>query len=399
MPGDDNPWEDFSDEDDDAGPPPRHPVPLERPVAVLGPGLPGALPLGADVFRYISDILGTLFRVLKIPIPFIVAIISCIYIISLALAAVRTALAPICSVPIISLACPAFLFTKPNGPLKLDFPGLLNIECMNLESLFEDTVEGPGLVRKMKKVEMEARDLVTQVRNSDLNSRDVLADSLSKFVKDARKVSRGLTSFSSRVGVAVEDIIDSALSAIEAADAKSSIFSLSRLLALGQSEGATKHLEVVQRTFTEEMNKLPINMQLLVHEAEVSISDLNKLEEYLKSIHEIVSREDSRFSQAKEELLAQLWTKMGGDGKEFREMEERRALLKGVGKYRDRARGYVVAALQYLEKMVEDMEELRERIAAPQLAGETVPIGIQIKRLRFGLERLKERRAGTRKKS
>ncbi|KAF8263573.1 hypothetical protein EI94DRAFT_1740560 [Lactarius quietus] len=310
------PWEDVTADAEDDGPPaaPR------QPVAVQSPGLLGALPSAANVLRYIPDKLGPVFRVLKIPISLIIATISCIYIISLVSGVIRTALAPICSVPIISPACPAFVFTKPNGPQEPDFPGLLTIECTNLESLLEETVKGPRLALKMKQVEMETRDLVALVRTSDLSSREVLADSLRMFVEDARKVSRGLTRFSSRVGVAVDNIIDSALSAIES-DAKSSAFSTSR------------------------------SLQPLVHEAKASIFDLHKLEGHLNSIHDVVSREDSPFSAAKE-LLAQLWTKMGGDRKEFRGMYERRALFKRVGKYRDRARG---------------MEELRDRMVAPSL--------------------------------
>lgn len=151
------------------------------------------------------------------------------------------------------------------------------------------------------------------------------------------------------------------------------------------------------RTFTEAMNTLSTNMQRLVLEAEVSISDLNKLEEHLISIHEIVSREDTSISGAKEELLAQLWTQLGGNRKELDEMSGHLALLKGVGGYRDRAFAHVVAALHMLETMAEDMEELRERVAAPRLVGETVPIDVHMKSLRSGLERLKGRRAGSRK--
>ncbi|KAF8263580.1 hypothetical protein EI94DRAFT_1807003 [Lactarius quietus] len=385
IPENDNPWGDFSDDDDaDAGPPPRH------PVVVLCQGLlAGALPLGADVFR-----------VLRIPISLVLATISCIYIVSPDSGAIKTVLAPICSIPIISLTCLAFEFIEPNGPRKPGFPGLLNIKCTNAESFLEETEEGfgqAGLALKMKHVEMETRDLVvTLVRISNFDSsRDVLADSLGKFIKDARKVSRGLTRFSSRVGVAVDNIIDCALSAIEAADAKSSAFSLSRPLPFNQSESATK--QVVLRTFTETMNTLSIIIQRVVLEAEVSISDLNRLEEHLKSIHEVVSRDDPQISAVLDEIAARPWIiLLGGDRKELREMDERRALLNGVGKYRDRARGHVVEALQYLEKTVEDMEQLRGRMAAPQLVGETVPIDIHIKRLRFGLWRLKERRAGVR---
>jgi hypothetical protein len=151
------------------------------------------------------------------------------------------------------------------------------------------------------------------------------------------------------------------------------------------------------QTFTEAMNTLSTNMQRLVLEAEVSISDLNKLEEHLISIHEVVSRENSSISVARGELLAQLWTILGGNRKDLNEMDEHHALLKGVGGYRDRALAHVVAALHMLETMAEDMEELRERVTAPRLVGETVPIDVHMKSLRSGLERLKGRRAGSRK--
>jgi hypothetical protein len=142
------------------------------------------------------------------------------------------------------------------------------------------------------------------------------------------------------------------------------------------------------------MNALSANMRRLVLEAEVSISDLNKLEEHLKSIHEVVSREDSSLSTAKTELLAQLWTILGGNQNQLKGMDEHLALLRGVSGYRDRALAHVVAALHMLETMAEDMEELRERVAAPELVGDAIPIDVHMKSLRSGLERLKERRTG-----
>jgi hypothetical protein len=142
------------------------------------------------------------------------------------------------------------------------------------------------------------------------------------------------------------------------------------------------------------VNALSANMRRLVLEAEVSISDLNKLEEHLKSIHEVVSREDSSLSTAKTELLAQLWTILGGNQDQLKGMDEHLALLRGVSGYRDRALAHVVAALHMLETMAEDMEELRERVAAPELVGDAIPIDVHMKSLRSGLERLKGRRTG-----
>ena len=196
------------------GPPPSRP----RPAAdILGPGLVGVLPSGVDVIRYVSDILGTVFRVLKTPISLVLATIVSLYVISFASGAIRTALAPICSIPIIGLACPTLKPINPNPtpnsgrggrvPRWPDFPRLLDVQSKSLEALLDESVEGPGLALEIKKAEMATSDLVTIVRVSSLNSREVLADSLRNFVKDARKVSRGLTRFSSRVGGAVDKYV------------------------------------------------------------------------------------------------------------------------------------------------------------------------------------------------
>ena len=79
---------------------------------------------------------------------------------------------------------------------------------------------------------------------------------------------------------------------------------------------------------------------------------------------------------------------------EFRGMDEYLALLRGVSGYRDLALAHVVAALQALETTAEDMEELRERVAAPVLVGDAILIDVHMKSLRSGLGRLKGRRAG-----
>jgi hypothetical protein len=121
--------------------------------------------------------------------------------------AVTSALAPICSAPVLSLLCPT---SKPRGPNSdrtpqwADFPNLLSMEGKTFESLLDETVEGPGLALEIKMAEMAASDLATLARVSKLNSREILSDSLSEFGKDARKVGRGLTRFSSKVGDTVD---------------------------------------------------------------------------------------------------------------------------------------------------------------------------------------------------
>jgi hypothetical protein len=136
------------------------------------------------------------------------------------------------------------------------------------------------------------------------------------------------------------------------------------------------------------MDALSTNMQRLVMEAEASINDLIKLEEKLKSIHEVVSREDKSIFEDERELW-RLWTFLGGNRDELRRMADHHMLLKGVNEYRGRALSHVEAALQIMETMDANMEELRQRTAAPRLVGDAIPIDVHIKSLKSGLERLK----------
>jgi len=375
------------------------------------------------IFFYIAEVLSTVAQILKYPISIALAIIACAYALAIMSDAVRSALAPMCSIPVVSLLCPATAPAEPSQPsnpvrtpLWADFPNLVKVEIGTLESLLDETVEGPGLSLEIMKAERVTSDLATRVRVSNMDSHEILADSLSEFVKDARKVSRGLTRFSSRVRGAVDTYVvlrstspqsltsdwsiiavnDYALHCIEAANPKPSglMFMLKRLWSSGSSEVATK--QVVTQTFTKAMDVLSANMQRLMLEAEVLILDLNKLEKHLKSIQEVVSREDLLISSAKNELLAHLWTILGGNRDQLRGMDEHLALLKGVGEDRDRALDHVVAALEMLRSMAEDMEELRERVAAPELVSDAIPIDVHIKSLRSGLERLKGRRGADR---
>ena len=164
-----------------------------------------------QVLSFIAEVLVTVVRMMKYPISIVLAIMACAYALAIMSDAVKSAFAPMCSIPVVSLLCPIMAsagpFHPPNAdptPLWADFPGLLNVERKSLESLLDEAVEGPGLALEIKKAEMATSDLATLVRVSNLNSREILAESLSEFVKDARKVGRGLTRFSSKVGGAVD---------------------------------------------------------------------------------------------------------------------------------------------------------------------------------------------------
>lgn len=149
---------------------------------------------------------------------------------------------------------------------------------------------------------------------------------------------------------------------------------------------------IVAKTFEEVMNVLSSNMERLIIEAEINYQNLNALEERLVTLHEVISREDSLLASAKTELLTDLWTKLGGNRKTLQNFESHLLLLKELGTYRKQAFVHVSTALEILRALSEDMEDMRERVTAPNLVGPTTPIEVHMKSIRMGLERLRDGR-------
>lgn len=186
---------------------------------------------------------------------------------------------------------------------------------------------------------------------------------------------------------------DHALRTIEAANSKNNIISLHTLIPWKQS----LKTQVIASTFQDAMDTLSAQIARLILETEVNVENLNELEERLNGIHELVSREVKSVKGDRDELLAQLWTVLGGNRKGLRNFNENLVTLTDIGKYRHQARMHVTATLQTLYSLSEDMEELRERVATPGLVGESIPLEVQMKSIQYGLDRLKENRIRARR--
>jgi hypothetical protein len=114
----------------------------------------------------------------------------------------RAPLAPLCNLPGISRLEICFSDEPSPGkpivdgsrhePLWADFPRLLDVQTTAFERLFSQIAGGSGLSMEIKKAEIATSDLVTLVRASDLSSRELLADLLEQFTRDARRTARRL---------------------------------------------------------------------------------------------------------------------------------------------------------------------------------------------------------------
>jgi len=185
----------------------------------------------------------------------------------------------------------------------------------------------------------------------------------------------------------ITSLNDYALQTIEASKTPPSF--MARVLPFSLSNrNPTK--EAVIDTFLMSMDNIGSHMVRLRDEAEISMGHLLRLEEHLMVLHEVSHRDNKDLKAAQEEVLAELWSWLGGNKSKLRKMDLNLDLLRGVEKYRRKALAHVVATLQTLHTLDADMEELRTRVAAPDIVGDKIPIEVHIKSIKAGVDRLKE---------
>ena len=173
----------------------------------------------------------------------------------------------------------------------------------------------------------------------------------------------------------------------DAQAAKSSLFVIDLILR-PLSKGVVTQT-IVADTFADAMSVLETQLSRIRLEAEATAVYLNNLEQSLSTMHELLTRENVTMTNEKEELLAELWTRIHGNRRKLKGMNDNLHFLEHVGVWRKKAQETVVATLQTLDTMSEDMEDLRERVAKPELLGERIPPEVHIKSIQAGLERLK----------
>ncbi|KAL4074885.1 hypothetical protein V8B97DRAFT_2005114 [Scleroderma yunnanense] len=281
----------------------------------------------------------------------------------------------------------------PHGP---DFPGLVKAQGSMFDKLVGESVGGSILSIEVLKAEMATRDLSTLVRHSNLNSRDSIADQLFTISVDAKKTARGLTKLNAKVAGAVDDIMalnSYALGMIEQAPQRAPLPMLQAIVPIKLGPAAD---EIIEEAFTLAMDQSEETLARLVVEAEVSQQNLDQLEVDIASLHEIVTRENDSVKTEKDRVMGLLWKWSRGNRQAVRDYDNRLALLDDLSIYRKQAKAHVMAALQTLHTMSDDLEGLRDRVAAPGIIGGRVPLRVHIDSIQNSLERLKEGRTRAR---
>ena len=119
---------------------------------------------------------------------------------------------------------------------------------------------------------------------------------------------------------------------------------------------------------------------------------LSRLGESQEQIHAMITRENFTISAEKEEVLAELWTYLGGNKRRLRTMDDHLDLLRNIGAYRKLAQARIIVAMQTLHSLREDLEDLRQRTAAPELVGEKIPVEVHLMSIQLSMERMKQKR-------
>jgi hypothetical protein len=233
--------------------------------------------------------------------------------------------------------------------------------------------------------------------------REDLSNRLEDFVTAAKSTSRQLSKFSSRVGGVVDNLLAMdefairALENVQAAQVEAPTGLRNLILSpfLRGYDVAAAEKEVLV-TFVQASTVMDTSIRRLIHEAEIALRELDALESKLNIIEDIVQRENGMLDERHQEVLAQIWTILGGNRGKLANFESHKYLLSNISVYRKRALALVSRSLIQLQTMQSNLEELRDRVAEPGLLedvgeeAEKIPLEVHIQSIRKGVDRLSE---------
>jgi len=314
---------------------------------------------------------------------------------------VQHALSPICRLPFTShLAfCPAKNLPELKGPAEFD-------KLVQAQDAFQEVLAtvstGSALPLDMKRGEASIRDLKHVVQYSNLPSRNELVFEFSGFIDTARQASEDLSRFNARIGRAVDHILStnrwtlSVIDGVSASDASHGIvprWVAQNLNIFAPFQPVSLSRDVLLDQYLRHTGAVEEQILNLITEAHALRDILDNLDGRLDVIAGISTRDGIRTEANKDELFATLWTKLGGNRNSVNKLNQQLELLKNVGAYRRVAWGHVTSTLLKLQEIQHSLEDLRERVALPEIVGtETVPLEVHIESINLGIERLEQQR-------
>ena len=234
---------------------------------------------------------------------------------------------------------------------------------------------------------MATSDLRAVLSVSDLSCKDSLDVALTSFSTHASKASRAIQKTVVRVG----GMLDASLAMNEWA-----IHALDRIES--KSSGVTGLIPFINRydtrasvteTYIAAMDEVSEYLQRLIESNHQAYESLDALEEDVHLIHEILGLEKQFQETGRDEILSSLWSFLGGNQKLKKLFRTNLATLDEFERGRLANKEVVAQTAVAFEKMMLQIEHLRERVQRPGLAGDAIPVEMHIRNIQLGIEDLR----------
>ncbi|KAH7335156.1 hypothetical protein B0J17DRAFT_64869 [Rhizoctonia solani] len=277
-----------------------------------------------------------------------------------------------------------------------DFITLAGLQS-RLEQVMKDSASSSKVAAGIKTSEIALRDLGTAVKHSALSKKHILERDLKSFVNDAKTTGASLQQFGSRVWGAVDRIVslnEHILLILESTPTSGDGNEGSQSW-WGQRGGEvasqvpdSKDIENIWRQGIDLLGK---TLHKLIHEAQHNMGSLQRLEERLNNIADMVAEEKDDIL-GKERELKKKWIRelFRMNNAEWHSHSVSHALLEMVKNDRQHALNHVEGVLYKLNRMSSELEDLRDGVVKPLIISSSfkIPVEKHIKYIRDATERL-----------
>ena len=113
-------------------------------------------------------------------------------------------------------------------------------------------------------------------------------------------------------------------------------------------------------------------------------------ERKLVDLQEILAREHAMVTGEEKEIMASLWTFVGGNKKRIDDNRDKMQLLGSMNMYRKSGMDVIAHTGRIATVLAKDLDQLQSRVAIPALKGTDLSMRAQLYSVGFGIRRLKE---------
>ncbi|KAF4125020.1 hypothetical protein GMORB2_3859 [Geosmithia morbida] len=328
---------------------------------------------------------------------------------------IKTSMSPLCLLPgaVSVLHLPFCPSSDPHQPPADDEPRMVEFDDLmgvqgKLEQVLETSADGVSLPYEMKRSETAIRDLRTLVRASNLQSREELVQEFGSYIDVSRRAAADLQRFNTHCGATVDSVIAINRWTLRYLDTlapandpvSTDLGFMTRWSNWVWSpflpENPYYNDFMILNKYVEHAAHVSDRITTLILEAQTVLALLSRAEDHLGLIHELSSRDASAVADRREDTLSLLWSMVGGNRARLHNLSQQMALLRRVSIQRSDAMRRVQSLILELEAIQAGLEDLRDRVAAPELtlyAFNTMPLSVHIETIDRGIQRLEDARA------